>query len=220
MTDSNPEISVVVPSIPANEHGPVVERLRANEGVSFEVLVVNDGTVGVCEARNAGIEASEGKIIAFTDDDCRPPDDWLAAIRDYFEENPSLVVLEGPVEGGMEYGGHRKYPTCNLAVHRETALSVGGFRDEFEYWREDTELGWRLEAEGEYTYAEDVRMYHPPQPRSAIVKENERRLEREYPERYEEVIVPNTVLGRMNNWLWRKGFWDAIDRIRYRGNYQ
>lgn len=220
VTADHPEISVVVPSIPSNDHGPVIDRLRANEGVSFEMLVANDDEVGVCEARNAGLEAAEADIVAFTDDDCQPPDDWLASIRDHFEADPELVCLEGPVEGGMEYEGRRKYPTCNLAVDRDTAISVGGFREEFEYWREDTEFGWRLEENGNYKFANDTLMVHPPRPRSSIKKANEKRLKSEYPEKYNKIIVPDTVIGRMNDWLWRNGIWDAIDRIRYRGEHQ
>ena len=205
----------MIPTVPANDHDAVVDALGDQTADAFEVLVVDDADLGICEARNAGIEAAAADIVAFTDDDCRPPAEWVSAVAARFESNPDLVCLEGPVEGGLSYDGTRLYPTCNLSVRRDAALDVGGFRAEYEYWREDTEFGWRLEAVGETRYAEDVRMVHPPQPRSSIVDENERRLRAEYPGRYEEVVVPDTVTGRVNDWLWRRGFWDVVDRVRY-----
>lgn len=215
-TSAEPYVSVVVPTLPGNDHDQLVDALGRQRIEEYEVLLVEDETISVCAARNEGLEAANADIVAFTDDDCVPPLDWLERILDHFESDGDLVILEGPVEGGMDYRGRRKYPTCNLAVRREAALSVGGFRDDYEYWREDTEFGWRLEEEGKRRFADDVRMVHPPRPRSSIIEENERRLATEYPEKYEEVIVPDTALGRVNDWLWRNGFWEYVDTIRYR----
>jgi len=211
----DPAVSVIVPTIPENDHDAVVTALEQQTTDSFDVLVVNDPDLGVCEARNLGLERAEGDIVAFTDDDCRPPAGWVEAIDQAFAEREDLVVLEGPVEGGMTYEGRRKYPTCNLAADRETALEAGGFDDRFEYWREDTEFGWRLEEYGTVVYDKRVRMMHPDRPRSSIVQENEELLRRLYPDKYEAVIVPDTFAGRVNDWLWRKGVWDTVDAVRY-----
>ena len=215
-TSADPAVSVVVPTLPENDHGALVDALVHQRVEEYEVLLVEDGSVGVCTARNEGLDAASADVVAFTDDDCLPPTNWLERIVHHFETDPNLVVLEGPVEGGMTYDGRRKYPTCNLAVRREAALSVGGFREEYEYWREDTEFGWRLEDVGDRTFAPDVKMLHPPRPRSSILAENEQRLATEYPEKYEEIVAPDTALGRVNDWLWRNGFWEYVDRIRYR----
>lgn len=214
---SDPYITVVVPSLPGHDRSVLVDALAAQTVDAFEAVFVVDETVGVCEARNAGIEAAAGEVLAFTDDDCAPPPEWLAVIAAAFREAPELVGLEGPIGGLGNYEGTRKYPTANLAVRRSAAEAVGGFRTEYEYWREDTEFGWRIEEEGRCRYEPDLYMDHPSQPRATIIDENERRLKREYPEKYEAVIVPDTLLGRVNDWLWRRGFWDAVDRVRYRG---
>lgn len=190
ITSGDPRISVVIPSLPSNDHDAILETIYTSEYSEFEVIIINDENVGVCAARNAGIEAATGEIIAFTDDDCRPPTDWLAAIADRFAANERLVCVEGPVEGGMTYNGERKYPTCNLAVRRNAALAVDGFRETYEYWREDTEFGWRLEDIGETMYAEDIRMIHPPTTRSTIIEENERRLKKRISQKISENYRP------------------------------
>ncbi|QLG48852.1 glycosyltransferase family 2 protein [Natrinema halophilum] len=214
---SDPAVSVVVPTIPRNDHDAVVEHLREQTGGAYEVIVVDDATLDICEARNAGIRAARGDIVALTDDDCRPSRDWLAGITDAFDRDSQLVCLEGAVRGGRTYDGERMYVGCNLAFDREAALAAGGFRSAFAGWRDDTEFGWRMErdADGRCTYRDDVEMYHPDQPRATIDEVLEARLRREYPERYEDVIVPDTLSGRVNDWLWRKGFWNVMDTLRY-----
>lgn len=221
ITANDPMISVVVPTIPSNDHDAVVECLERQTIDDFEVFVVDDADLDICEARNAGIEAATGSIVALTDDDCRPDPDWLATIRNEFDADAALVCLEGAVTGGRSYDGTRRYVGCNLAFDREAALLVSGFNSAYAGWRDDTEFGWRMErdADGRCRYSNRVRMHHPPMPRASIDTDKENRLKHEYPNRYDEIIVPDTVLGRMNDWLWRNGVWDAIDRIRYRGEH-
>lgn len=213
ITHDDPDVSVVIPTIPANSHEQVVDDLREQTIEAFEVLVVNSKHLSVCEARNRGVKESTGPFVAFTDDDCRPPKDWVENIVDAFEED-ELVIVEGPVNGGMEYNGKRKYPTCNVAVRREVARSIGGFRVDYEYWREDTEFGWRMEQMGSFAYDDSIRMCHPDNARSEIKLTNEMLLKEEYPDRYDEIIIPDTYLGKINDWLWRRRFWDAVDRVR------
>lgn len=217
ITHPDPDVSVVIPTIPASDHEAVVEALRAQTADAFEVLVVNDDALDICEARNAGIDAAEADIVALTDDDTEPPADWVETIIDTFEERPELVCIEGPVVGGLSYDGTRRYVGCNVAFRREAALEVGGYDSEYAGWRDDTEFGWRMEKHGPCAYVESLVMNHPPRPRSTIDRELEAKLQAEYPERYEEVLVPDTLLGRLNDWLWRHGVWDAVDRIRHRG---
>ncbi|MFC4543250.1 glycosyltransferase [Halosolutus amylolyticus] len=214
---SDPRVSVVVPTIPANSHDAVVEHLREQTADAYEGIVVDDASLDICEARNAGIRAARGDIVALTDDDCRPPRDWLSRVEQAFDRDPDLVCLEGAVHGGRTYDGERRYVGCNLAFDREAALEVGGFRSEFAGWRDDTEFGWRMErdASGHCAYLDEVRMSHPDQPRATIDEALESRLRREYPTRYEEVIVPDSLHGRINDWLWRKGVWDLVDTVRY-----
>lgn len=188
---ATPAISVVVPSIPAYDHEPTMARLEAQSvDVPYEIVLVDDGDVDRSAARNRGLEAASGAVVAMTDDDTRPPENWLATAYAAFEADPDLVCLEGPVYGGCRSFGPRHYVGCNLAVRREAALDVGGFRSAFSEWREDVEFGWRMEAEadGHCRFEASFRMCHPDVPRTAFDPALERRLKREYPDRYAEVM--------------------------------
>lgn len=213
----DPALSVVIPTIPANSHEEVVKCLADQTVADFEVLVVDDAELDICEARNAGIERASTPVVALTDDDCEPPESWVEAIESAFMAEDSLVLLEGPIRGGRTYDGTRKYVGCNLAFDREAVQSVGGFRSDYAGWRDDTEFGWRVErdVEGTCRYDERMLMRHPDRTRADVDAKTEKRLQAEYPQRYEEIIEPDGVLARVNDWLWRRGFWDAVDRIRY-----
>ncbi|PSQ06208.1 family 2 glycosyl transferase [Halobacteriales archaeon QS_6_71_20] len=209
-------MSVVIPTIPTNSHKQIVDNLREQTFDTFEVLVVNDGTLDICEARNVGIEKANADIVALTDDDCRPPRNWLERIVKTFNQRPDLACLEGAIHGGRRYDGSQKYVGCNLAFDREAALAVGGFDSTFAGWRDDTEFGWRMErnASGKCIFRAEVAMNHPEKPRASIDDAQEAELRDRYPDRYDEIIIPDTYLERVNDWLWRRGFWDAVDQIR------
>lgn len=49
-------------------------------------------------ALNVAIESCRGEIVAFTDDDCIPAEDWLTEMVREFEEEPALAGLGGRVE--------------------------------------------------------------------------------------------------------------------------
>ncbi|WP_266075053.1 glycosyltransferase family 2 protein [Haladaptatus caseinilyticus] len=214
-TSTEPRVSVVIPTLPTHDHEKVITTLRNQTMRAFEVILVDDATLDICEARNAGIEAACADVIALTDDDCRPPPDWVTKIDQAFSDD--VVCVEGSVEGGRTYRGEGLYVGCNLAFDRDTALSAGGFRNEYAGWRDDTEFGWRMEAYGPCRYDPNLVMYHPDRPRATIDERKEARLRREYPSHYEKRIVPHSTVGRVNDWLWRRGVWAAVDRVRYAG---
>lgn len=186
-----PAVSVVIGSTPAYDHSGVVDALQAQSApFPYEVVIVNDGHLDRSAARNVGLEEARADVVALTDDDCRPPADWLRRIDDAFGRHPDLACLEGAVYGGARYRGTRHYVGCNLAVDPEAALAVDGFDSDFAGWREDTEFGWRMErdADGICVFDPRVRMCHPTVPRSPLDPRRERMLRQAYPDRYASIL--------------------------------
>lgn len=101
---------------------------------------------GLSRARNAGLAAAEGEILAFTDDDCIPAPDWLDAIVREFTNDADLAGLGGRVElyDPSDYPitirtsrtrevltSAQQLPAlmvgCNMAFRRETVDAIGEF---------------------------------------------------------------------------------------------
>lgn len=189
---SSPAISVVMPTIPKTEHGDVVEKLKDQSFTKdWEIIVVIDDepTDRRCEARNIGLQEADADIVAHTDDDVSPPEDWLSNVYDAFEDD--VICIEGRVEGGLQYRGTGLYIGCNMAVRPDEALRVGGWNEEYAGWRDDTEFGWRLEEEGDgrCLYCDDLVMRHPPEPRTDFREDQEQMLREKYPEKYRERVL-------------------------------
>src|SRR5258708_7943413 len=64
---------------------------------SFEgVKVVFEKEKGLTRARQAGMEASSGDLIASVDADSIVPDHWFETLNREFNSDPNLVLLSGP----------------------------------------------------------------------------------------------------------------------------
>lgn len=139
------EVIVAVDNNPA-----LATRVRSNLP---DVLVTeNTGARGLSGARNAGVAAASGSIIAFLDDDAAAAPDWLAQLVAAFAD-PSVAGTGGAIEPawssgrpnwfpaefdwvvGCTYRGMPEAPTpvrnligCNMAFRREVFAAIGGFR--------------------------------------------------------------------------------------------
>ncbi len=67
------------------------ERLAAEPGISL----LHEATVGAYAARNAGVRAARGALLAFTDPDCVVAPDWLEQYEQAFRD-PRVVLACGP----------------------------------------------------------------------------------------------------------------------------
>lgn len=82
------EYDVVVVDDRSTDRSP---ELAAAQGVR----VLRSPGRGPYAARNLGIRATEGDVVAFTDADCEPAADWLRRIAEEFERGETQIVV-GP----------------------------------------------------------------------------------------------------------------------------
>lgn len=61
----------------------------------YPVRVIHAPGKNISEARNLGVTNATGDIIAFTDDDCVVPEDWIERGCNYFRD-PSVSAVGGP----------------------------------------------------------------------------------------------------------------------------
>jgi len=183
-----PRISVVVCSF----NGSLTIRDTLNgllklDYPSFEVIVVNDGSTdstqniaseypfktintenrGLSNARNAGIDAATGEIIAFIDDDAYPDTDWLRFLALAFSKGehvgvggPNFPVPEdgwkseavanapGPNPVLLTDRIAEHIPGCNMAFRKDALKEIGGFDPVFRTAGDDVDLCWRLREKG------------------------------------------------------------------------
>jgi hypothetical protein len=62
----------------------------------FPIRHVSEPKLGLGNARNAGLVAASGEILAFTDDDCYPAPDFLSCVWSAFQD-PSLGYVTGRI---------------------------------------------------------------------------------------------------------------------------
>ncbi len=164
-----------------------MERLRYPD---YEVILVDDGSTdatqsiaaeypsvryfrhamnqGLGVARNTGITAATGEIIAFTDSDCRADGDWLhylvgdllnssfAGIGGHNFLPPDsaataacvLVSPGGPAHVMLNDRIAEHIPGCNMAFYKWALGSIGGFDPIYRRAGDDVDICWRLQQRG------------------------------------------------------------------------
>jgi GT2 family glycosyltransferase len=80
---------VVVDDGGATDLEPLVARWRGEVDVR---LIRRERTGGPAAARNSGLAAAGGDVVACTDDDCRPAPDWLSCMGNAVRERPACLV--------------------------------------------------------------------------------------------------------------------------------
>jgi GT2 family glycosyltransferase len=132
-------------------------------------------TKGPAAARNAGWRRARGAIIAFTDDDCIPDRDWLAAGLRAMGDGASgasgrvLVPLpERPTDYERNAAGLEtaEFVTANCFCRRAVLEALDGFDERFtSAWREDSDLFFTLLERGEpLAYVDEAIVTHPVRP--------------------------------------------------------
>jgi GT2 family glycosyltransferase len=158
--------------------GPETEELLrshalARDGVLRHVTLP-PGTAPPGANRNAAWRSARAEAVLFTDDDCRPPPDWLENALQEARRHPGAIVqgmtLKDPTEGAMLLAPHWRHqvvrpPTpwgeaCNILYPRQVLEHTGGFAEDT-YTGEDMDLALRARTSGApYIGAPSVLTYH------------------------------------------------------------
>ena len=185
-----PRISVVVCT--HNGHRTLAEcldHLQKLEYPTYEVIIVDDGSSvdgvgdivsrhdvrlisvengGLSAARNIGMEAATGEIVAYIDDDAYPDPHWLTYLAHTFMTADYAAVggpnippsgdgriahcvarsPGGPTHVLLSDREAEHIPGCNMAFRKTSLQAIGGFDSQFRVAGDDVDVCWRLQQQG------------------------------------------------------------------------
>jgi len=186
---ATPRMSVIVCSYNGGQTiRECCEGIRRLEYPNLEVIVVDDGSTdataaiareygfivirtenrGLSSARNTGLAAATGEIVAYIDDDAHPDPHWLSYLAATFSTT-SHVGVGGPNITPFDDGliaqcvanspGNPTHvlltddeadhlPGCNMAFRKAALEAIGGFDPHFRVAGDDVDVCWRLRARG------------------------------------------------------------------------
>jgi glycosyltransferase involved in cell wall biosynthesis len=185
-----PKVSVVVATFNgARTLKSCLDSLTRLNYPDYEVIVVDDGSTdatpeiaqrysdfdylrqanhGLSVARNSGVAASHGEIVAFTDCDCRADEDWLRYLvndllahdfhgiggHNFLPPDDSWVAAAvmaspgGPAHVMLSDRDAEHVPGCNMAFYKWVLEDIGGFDPVFRKAGDDVDVCWRLLERG------------------------------------------------------------------------
>src|SRR5216117_2732452 len=191
---------------------------------TYPYRVIDEENQGLSRARNTGIAAATGEIVAFIDDDAYPDPHWLRFLALSFIEG-KFAAVGGPNLAPMRDGWRadaianapggpnavlisdriaEHIPGCNMAFRKSALEAVGGFDPRFRTAGDDVDICWRFKDRGEvigYSAAAVV-WHHRRRYLRTYWKQQvgygkaEALLEKKWPSRY-DFLGRSSWLGRM-----------------------
>ena len=184
-----PKVSVVICSYNGSRTIRFcLEGVCAMQYSDYEVIVVDDGSTdalaeivreypvkliqsenkGLSNARNVGLEAASGEIVAYIDDDACPTPYWLHFLVETFRTGKFVGVggpniappgdadiadavahsPGGPIHVLLSDTEAEHIPGCNMAFLTKSLRAIGGFDPLFRIAGDDVDVCWRLQASG------------------------------------------------------------------------
>ena len=128
----------------------------------------HEKNMGLSVARNTGISAALGDVVAFTDSDCRADEDWLFYLvgvllnsqfagigghnllppEDSWVAAAVMVSPGGPAHVMITDRLAEHIPGCNMAFYKWALDEIGGFDPVFRKAGDDVDVCWRLQQQG------------------------------------------------------------------------
>jgi len=164
------EVLVVDNASPADITGAVAPFFGRVPGLRC----IREEQVGLSHARNRGYREARGEYVAYVDDDCKLPREWVSVALDIIQ-NIRPTIFGGPYRAFYmtpkprwykdEYGsyslstfarpltGNEFLIGLNMVIHREKLANLGGFRPDLGMsgaqlaYGEETELQMRIRSE-------------------------------------------------------------------------
>ncbi|WP_223066909.1 glycosyltransferase [Paenibacillus caui] len=93
---------IVVDNRSTDDTEEVVRRFIKRNRLTIQCTYIFEETQGLSAARNAGIAAARGEIVAFLDDDAIPCREWIVTILSFFEDNPDVAAMGGKIRPFFE----------------------------------------------------------------------------------------------------------------------
>ena len=185
-----PRVSVVVASYNgARTLETCLASLERLNYPDYEIILVDDGSTdstcriasehprirylfqenkGLSVARNTGIAAAAGKVVAFTDSDCRADEDWLYYLisdllssdfagigghnflppEDSWIAAAVMVSPGGPAHVMLNDRDAEHIPGCNMAFYKWALDEIAGFDPIYRKAGDDVDVCWRLQQCG------------------------------------------------------------------------
>ena len=154
-----PDLEVIVVDDGSTDDTALIAR-------EYPVRVISTPNRGLSNARNTGLRAATGEIVAYIDDDAWPDPDWLRYVAWTFLTSDHVAVggpnLPPPGDGliadavALSPGGPihvlltdreaEHVPGCNMAFKKSALEAIGGFDPRFRTAGDDVDVCWRLTA--------------------------------------------------------------------------
>lgn len=145
-----------------------------------EIKVIRQANHGLSVARNVGLQAASGTIIAYTDSDCFADADWLTHLVYQFQRSgaaavggPNLTPEDGRLAACVAASPGQPthvlesdqvaehIPGCNMAFRREALEAINGFDPQYRKAGDDVDVCWRLQQAGHWiTFAPGAFVWH------------------------------------------------------------
>jgi GT2 family glycosyltransferase len=255
-----PKISIIVCSHNGRRTiGECCRELHKLDYPDMEVIIVDDGStdgtyetvsrngfrvirtpnVGLSAARNLGLSAANGEIVAYIDDDAYPDPLWLKYLAATFlttdcagaggpnipppgDGQTAACVANapgGPLHVLVSDCRAEHLPGCNMAFRKQHLQAIGGFDPRFRTAGDDVDVCWRIRENGGWLAFSPgaIVWHHRRNSIRAYVRQqkgygrSEAILEQKWPEKYNS-------LGHLN-WngrIYGKGLTQAISWRKWR----